>query len=51
MPHLEISQTDQRRLAEIRAQMEKWAAIYPESRDWDSAFLIKKIDELKQRVG
>ena len=36
--------TDEMRLAQIRAQVEKWSALLTDARDWDSAFLLVQMD-------
>lgn len=41
---------DSARLARIRADAEKWIAIYPAAANWDSAFLLRLLDERKQEV-
>jgi hypothetical protein len=45
-----LTSQDYERLARIRMDALKWAALMPEASDWDNAFLIRVIDELNKRA-
>jgi len=39
-----MSPEEQERLAHIRANVEKWCALNPDAKNWDSAFLLRLLD-------
>jgi hypothetical protein len=41
-----LPETDQARLAKMRAQNEQWQAIEPNAKYWDTTFLLKIIERL-----
>jgi len=41
---------DQVRLAQIRAQVEKWKSLRLDAATWDSAFLISIVDKLTEEL-
>lgn len=43
--------TQDKRLADIRAQMEKWLVLEPmEAQAWDMVFLLKLLDQKNERI-
>ena len=50
-PIVFMNQSDSDRLAQIRAQNEKWLAVEPEAVNWDTTFLLRLLDELRSGCG
>jgi len=40
----EVNASDSDRLAQIRAQNEKWLAVEPNAVNWDTTFLLRMLD-------
>lgn len=45
-----LNRTDNERLAEIRAQNEKWLALDPFAETWNDTFLLRIIDRLNAEI-
>jgi hypothetical protein len=43
---MNLTETDQARLANLRSQNLQWLAVDPNSHYWDSTFLLRVIDRL-----
>lgn len=41
---------DQQRLAALRMQSERWIAVNPEAKTWDTAFLLAIIDRQSELI-